>query len=46
MNTQEAAREYCREYNVSMALHTEEIAVGDYKTQMPLYVGGLALWLP
>jgi len=43
ISTQEAAREYYREYKVSMALHTEEIAEGVYKTQLPLYVGGLAL---
>ena len=43
MSTQDAAREYYREYKVSMALHTEEIAEGVYKMQLPLYVGGLAL---
>jgi len=43
MSTQDAAREFYREYRVSMALHTEEIAEGVYKTQLPLYVGGLAL---
>lgn len=43
MSTQDAAREYYREYKVSMALHTEEIADRVYKTQLPLYVGGLAL---
>lgn len=43
MNIQDAAREYYREYKVSMARHTEEIADGVYKTQLPLYVGGLAL---
>jgi hypothetical protein len=43
MSTQDAAIEYYREYKVSMALRTEEIAEGVYKTQLPLYVGGLAL---
>jgi hypothetical protein len=26
-----------------MALHTEEVSEGVYKTQLPLFVGGLAL---
>ncbi|MEO7990795.1 MAG: hypothetical protein ABI663_14700 [Chryseolinea sp.] len=39
----DATREFYREYKVSMALHTEEIAEGVYKTQLPLCVGGLAL---
>lgn len=43
MSAQDAAREYYREFKVSMALHTEEIAEGVYKTQLPIYVGGLAL---
>jgi hypothetical protein len=43
MSTQDAAREYYREYKVSMALHTEEVAEGVHKIQLPLYVGGLAL---
>lgn len=43
MSIQDAAREFYREFKVSMALHTEEIAKGVYKMQLPLYVGGLAL---
>ena len=43
MSTQDAAQEFYREYKVSMALHTEEIAEGVYKMQLPLHAGGLAL---
>lgn len=43
MTIQEAAREFYREFKVSMALHTDEIADGVHKMQLPLFVGGLAL---
>lgn len=43
MTIQEAAREFYSEFKVSMALHTDEIADGVYKMQLPLFVGGLAL---
>ena len=43
MTTHDAAKEFYREFKVSMALHTEEITDGVYKMQLPLHVGGLAL---
>src|SRR5258706_3214632 len=43
MSVQDAAREFYREYQVTMARNTEEIAVGIYKAQLPLHNGGLAL---
>lgn len=43
MSISDAAVEYYREFRVSMARQTEEIATGVFKIQLPFHNGGLAL---
>ena len=43
MSVLDAAKEYYREFQVSMARQTDEIAEGVHKIQLPLKNGGLAL---
>lgn len=43
MNARDAAVEFYKEFTVSIARQTEEIAKGIYRIQLPLYNGGLAL---